>query len=62
MAALFGLDYVAPGTMAGVRAALDTAVAAGETTLIHVRTDRAENLALHRRVWPAVAAAVRAAR
>jgi 2-succinyl-5-enolpyruvyl-6-hydroxy-3-cyclohexene-1-carboxylate synthase len=62
VAALFGLDYVAPGTMAGVRAALETAVAAGDATLIHVRTDRAENLALHRRVWPAVAAAVRDAR
>jgi hypothetical protein len=46
--------------MPEVRAALAAAVAGG-TTLVHVRTDRAENLALHRRVWPAVAAAVRAA-
>ena len=61
-AALFGLAYAAPGTMAGVRAALGSAIAAGSTTLIHVRTDRADNVALHRRVWPAVAAAVRAAR
>jgi hypothetical protein len=45
-----------------VRAALGSAIAAGGTTLIHVRTDRADNVALHRRVWPAVAAAVRAAR
>jgi 2-succinyl-5-enolpyruvyl-6-hydroxy-3-cyclohexene-1-carboxylate synthase len=61
-AALFGLGYAAPGTMAEVRSALDAALAAGRTTLVHVRTDRGENLALHRRVWPAVAAAVRAAR
>jgi hypothetical protein len=32
------------------------------TTLLHVRTDRAANVALHRRVWDAVAAAVRAPR
>jgi 2-succinyl-5-enolpyruvyl-6-hydroxy-3-cyclohexene-1-carboxylate synthase len=61
-AALFGLAYTAPATMSEMRAALDTAAAAPTATLLHVRTDRAENLALHRRVWPAVAAAVRAAR
>jgi 2-succinyl-5-enolpyruvyl-6-hydroxy-3-cyclohexene-1-carboxylate synthase len=61
VAALFGLGYTAPGTMAELRAALDMAIAAAGTTLIHVRTDRADNVALHRRVWPAVAAAVRAA-
>ena len=43
VAALFELGYAAPGTMAEVRAALETAVAAGGTTLIHVRTDRADN-------------------
>jgi 2-succinyl-5-enolpyruvyl-6-hydroxy-3-cyclohexene-1-carboxylate synthase len=61
-AELFSLAYTAPATMPEVRAALDAAVAGGGTTLVHVRTDRAENLALHRRVWPAVAAAVRGAR
>jgi hypothetical protein len=29
------------------------------TTILHVRTDRAENVALHRRVWAAVAEALR---
>jgi 2-succinyl-5-enolpyruvyl-6-hydroxy-3-cyclohexene-1-carboxylate synthase len=62
VAALFGLDYAAPETVSELRAALDAAVPAATATLVHVRTDRAENLALHRRVWPAVAAAVRAAR
>jgi 2-succinyl-5-enolpyruvyl-6-hydroxy-3-cyclohexene-1-carboxylate synthase len=61
-AALFGLAYAAPETQDGFRDALHATVAADTTTLVHVRTDRAENLALHRRVWPAVAAAVRAAR
>jgi 2-succinyl-5-enolpyruvyl-6-hydroxy-3-cyclohexene-1-carboxylate synthase len=61
-AELFALAYTAPATMPEVRAALAAAVAGGGTTLVHVRTDRAENLALHRRVWPAVAAAVRDAR
>ena len=28
------------------------------TTIIHVRTDRAENVALHRAIWDAVRAAV----
>jgi 2-succinyl-5-enolpyruvyl-6-hydroxy-3-cyclohexene-1-carboxylate synthase len=61
-AALFGLEYDAPPTLPGLRAALERAVGTPGTTLLHVRTDRAENLALHRRVWPAVAEAVRAAR
>ena len=41
-----------PGTMAEVRAALEAAIAAAGTTLIHVRTDRADNVALHRRCGP----------
>jgi 2-succinyl-5-enolpyruvyl-6-hydroxy-3-cyclohexene-1-carboxylate synthase len=60
-ASLFDLAYTAPATMADLRAALHAALTGVGTTLVHVRTDRAENLALHRRVWPAVAAAVRSA-
>jgi 2-succinyl-5-enolpyruvyl-6-hydroxy-3-cyclohexene-1-carboxylate synthase len=59
---LFGLGYEAPETLDGLRAALDDAARAARTTLIHVRTDRARNVALHREVWQAVAAAVRVAR
>ena len=40
------------------RAALDAALAAERTTLIVVRTDREANVALHRRVWEAVAQAI----
>jgi 2-succinyl-5-enolpyruvyl-6-hydroxy-3-cyclohexene-1-carboxylate synthase len=63
VAALFGLVYVAPATLPELRAALEHAVERSRhTTLLHVRTDRAANVALHRAVWRAVAAGVRAAR
>jgi len=51
-AALYGLAYEPVATVAQLHAAL----AAGGARLIHVRTDRAENVALHRRVWDAVRA------
>jgi 2-succinyl-5-enolpyruvyl-6-hydroxy-3-cyclohexene-1-carboxylate synthase len=57
-AALFGLDHVRVAAPEPFRAALDAALAADRTTLIHVRTDRAENVALHRAVWDVVRAAV----
>ena len=61
-AALYGLAYEAPATLPDLRAGLHAAVGAPRATLLHVRTDRAANVALHRAVWAAVAAAVRAAR
>jgi 2-succinyl-5-enolpyruvyl-6-hydroxy-3-cyclohexene-1-carboxylate synthase len=63
-AELFGLEYAAPASLGALRAALGEAVAGrrAATTLLHVRTDRAANVALHRRVWDAVAAVVRAPR
>jgi 2-succinyl-5-enolpyruvyl-6-hydroxy-3-cyclohexene-1-carboxylate synthase len=62
VADLFGLGYEAPGSPASLRAALDTALSVPRTTLLHVRTDRARNVTLHREVWQAVASAVRVAR
>ena len=50
VAALFGLAYEPVRELAQVREA--------PGTLLHVRTERAENLALHRRVWAAVAKAL----
>ena len=47
VAALFGLDYERVEDLAAIREA--------PGTLLHVRTDRAENVALHRRVHEAVA-------
>jgi 2-succinyl-5-enolpyruvyl-6-hydroxy-3-cyclohexene-1-carboxylate synthase len=61
-AELFGLGYAAPDTADALRTTLDAAIGAPRTTLVHVRTDRARNVALHREVWQAVAAAVRVAR
>jgi 2-succinyl-5-enolpyruvyl-6-hydroxy-3-cyclohexene-1-carboxylate synthase len=53
-AALYGLAYEPVTTVAQLRSAL----AGGGARLINVRTDRAENVALHRRVWEAVRGAV----
>jgi 2-succinyl-5-enolpyruvyl-6-hydroxy-3-cyclohexene-1-carboxylate synthase len=61
VAPLFDLAYEAPSTVDDLRAALEAAAGSERTTLIHVRTDRAANVALHRAVWDAVAA-VRAQR
>jgi len=57
-AALFGLDHQRVASPERFREVLDAALAASHATLIHVRTDRAENVALHRQVWEAVRAAV----
>jgi 2-succinyl-5-enolpyruvyl-6-hydroxy-3-cyclohexene-1-carboxylate synthase len=54
LAELYGLEYAAASTADELRAQLRPA----GSRLIHVRTDRAENVALHRRVWAAVSAAL----
>jgi 2-succinyl-5-enolpyruvyl-6-hydroxy-3-cyclohexene-1-carboxylate synthase len=53
-AALYGLAYEPATTADELQAALKT----DRAVLVHVRTDRAENVALHRRVWEAVRTAV----
>jgi 2-succinyl-5-enolpyruvyl-6-hydroxy-3-cyclohexene-1-carboxylate synthase len=57
-AALYGLAHEPVSTAGELRAALDRALAGDRATMIHVRTDRAQNVALHRRVWEAVRGAV----
>ena len=52
VAALFGLPYT-PATT------LDALAAPG---VVHVRTDRAENVRLHRRIWASVAVTIRTSR
>jgi 2-succinyl-5-enolpyruvyl-6-hydroxy-3-cyclohexene-1-carboxylate synthase len=49
-AALYGLGYEQPQTIAELRAALERPARSEATTIVEVRTDRAENLALHRRL------------
>jgi 2-succinyl-5-enolpyruvyl-6-hydroxy-3-cyclohexene-1-carboxylate synthase len=58
-AALYGLGHERVADPEAFRAALDRALASRGTTILEVRTDRAENVALHRRVWEAVAGSVR---
>jgi 2-succinyl-5-enolpyruvyl-6-hydroxy-3-cyclohexene-1-carboxylate synthase len=57
-AALYGLAHERVAAPEPFRAVLDQALAAERATLIHVRTDREENVALHRAIWEAVRAAV----
>ena len=56
-AALYGADH--RRVDADLDRALDDALASERTTILEVRTDRAANVALHRRVWEAVSAALR---
>ena len=57
-AALYGCGYERPGDVAELRAAVEAGVAGRRTTIIEVRTDRGENLALHRRVADAARGAL----
>ena len=57
-ATLYGLAHEPVSTPEQFGAALDRALGGERATLIHVRTDREENVALHRRAWEAVRAAV----
>jgi 2-succinyl-5-enolpyruvyl-6-hydroxy-3-cyclohexene-1-carboxylate synthase len=59
VAAAFGLAYEAPTDVAGLHGALARATASPESTLVHIRTERADNVALHRSCWSAVSAALR---
>jgi 2-succinyl-5-enolpyruvyl-6-hydroxy-3-cyclohexene-1-carboxylate synthase len=53
-AELYGCRHERPEDLTATRAALDRALAASTTTIIEVRTDREQNLALHHRVQKAV--------
>jgi 2-succinyl-5-enolpyruvyl-6-hydroxy-3-cyclohexene-1-carboxylate synthase len=58
-AALYGCDYHRPETVAALHKTVESSLARDVTTIIEVRTDREENLALHRRVAEAALAALR---
>jgi len=59
-AALYGCDFVDVSDLAGLRGALTSALAGDATTIVRVKSDRAANLALHRELSVAVAAALEA--
>ncbi len=58
LARLHGLGYTEVTAASELPSALATSVAAGGVRLVHVRTDRAANVALHRELTAAVHAAV----
>ena len=57
-AALYGLDYERVETGPAFRAALERALARPGSGIIEVASDRERNVAVHRRMWDAVAAAI----
>ncbi|HEX4805680.1 MAG TPA: 2-succinyl-5-enolpyruvyl-6-hydroxy-3-cyclohexene-1-carboxylic-acid synthase [Conexibacter sp.] len=58
-AALYDARHVLAHDVASFRAELARGIQADGVTIVEVRTERAANVALHRRVWGAVAAALR---
>jgi 2-succinyl-5-enolpyruvyl-6-hydroxy-3-cyclohexene-1-carboxylate synthase len=58
VATLFGLRHCQPRDVASFRTELDAALASDDVTLIEVRSDRAANVRLHRRVAAAVAQSI----
>jgi 2-succinyl-5-enolpyruvyl-6-hydroxy-3-cyclohexene-1-carboxylate synthase len=58
-AALYGCGFERATDVEGFRGALERALGAERTSIVHVRTERPANVALHREVWDAVAQSVR---
>ncbi len=55
-AAVYGLEFVRAGSRAEFRAAAARSIASPGVQIIEVRTDRAENVGVHREIWRRVAA------
>jgi 2-succinyl-5-enolpyruvyl-6-hydroxy-3-cyclohexene-1-carboxylate synthase len=60
-AALYGCGFERAEGVDAFRDALERALGAERTAIVHVRTDRPANVALHREVWDAVARSIRGA-
>lgn len=58
LAGLYGLSHEPVFDVAGLRAALERALAAHGSTIVEVKSERGTNVELHRRVWDAVAGAL----
>jgi len=59
-AELYGLGHERAGKVAEFRAALERALAARGSSILEIKGERAANVALHRRVWNAVAGSLEA--
>jgi 2-succinyl-5-enolpyruvyl-6-hydroxy-3-cyclohexene-1-carboxylate synthase len=57
-ASLYGLSHERAEDVCGFRAALERALARENSSIIEVRSDRAANVQLHRRVWSAASSAL----
>ena len=57
-AELYGCGYTRPQTLTELQIAVEASIVGGGATIIEVRTNRVENLALHRRVAEAALAAL----
>ncbi len=58
LAQAYGLHLLPVNDLAGLRAAVEFGLSSDGTQVVQVRTDRGENVALHRRLWDAVGAAL----
>jgi 2-succinyl-5-enolpyruvyl-6-hydroxy-3-cyclohexene-1-carboxylate synthase len=58
-AALYGCDFEHADGIEAFRGALERALGGERTSIVHVRTERQANVALHREVWDEVARSVR---
>ncbi|MFI4985453.1 MAG: 2-succinyl-5-enolpyruvyl-6-hydroxy-3-cyclohexene-1-carboxylic-acid synthase [Solirubrobacterales bacterium] len=57
-AALYGLEHERAGELSELRSALERSLAREGSSIVEVRTDRTDNVALHERVWEAVSKAL----
>ncbi len=57
-ASLYGLEHELIDDVRGLREGLERAIGAERSQILEVRTTRSENVALHRRIWDAVAVAL----
>jgi 2-succinyl-5-enolpyruvyl-6-hydroxy-3-cyclohexene-1-carboxylate synthase len=58
LAQAYGLHLLPVEDLAGLRAAVEYGLGSEGTQIVHVKSDRGENVALHRRMWDAVGAAL----
>jgi 2-succinyl-5-enolpyruvyl-6-hydroxy-3-cyclohexene-1-carboxylate synthase len=57
-ARLYGLSHERAASIPAFRASFERTLSQARSGIVEVKTDRAANVALHRRVWQAVAAAL----